>query len=324
VVKQLVFLGAGLVVMTLVSLTDYRVLLALWRWLYGVTVGLLVLVYFVGHVSLGSQRWIQAGLFNIQPSEFSKIVVVICLAAYFDGHDVRRFRHVLGSLVLVGVPLILVLVEPNLSTAILLGAIWLGIAVAAGLRLVHLGLLALAGAPALYTVLRLGLLHDYWLERVTAWLNPMADPRRSGFQNIQTLIAVGNGGLKGIGFAKGMQTQGGWLPLMHTDNIYALVAEELGFIGAALVLVLLGFIIWRVLRVAAQAQDRPGALIAIGIATYLLVQTFINVAVVLQLLPVTGVSLPFISYGGSSLVALFAAVGLVQSLVVRRKPLEFH
>ncbi len=135
---------------------------------------------------------------------------------------------------------------------------------------------------------------------------------------------MGNGGLTGIGFARGMQAQGGWLPLMYTDNIYALVAEELGFMGAIGVLALLGFIVWRVLRAAELAQDRAGTLICVGAAAYILVQAFVNVAVVLQLLPVTGLSLPFISYGGSSLVALCLAIGLVQSVLVRRRPLEFR
>jgi rod shape determining protein RodA len=324
VVKQLFFLAVGLGVLALVSITDYRTLLVLWKWLYAATVVVLLVVFFAGHTSLGAQRWLKAGLFTIQPSEFTKIALVLCLAAFFEVRDVRRWRNVLGSLVLVGVPMVLVLLEPNLSTAILLGAIWLGMAVAAGLRLLHFSVLALTVGPALYLVLRLGLLHDYWLNRVSAWLNPMADPRDTGFQNIQTLIAVGNGGLKGIGYAHGMQTQGGWLPLMYTDNIYALVAEELGFIGGLAVLLLLGTIIWRILRAASLAPDRAGTLLCVGIAAYLLVQAFVNIAVVLQLLPVTGLSLPFVSYGGSSLVALFAAIGLVQSVLIHRKPLEFQ
>jgi rod shape determining protein RodA len=320
VVKQLAFLAVGLAVLVLVSITDYHLLLALWRWLYGAMLAALVVVYVVGHTAFGSTRWLQAGLFNIQPSEFAKLALVVCLAAYLETHDIRRPRHVLASLALAALPIVLVLLEPNLSTALLLGAIWLGMVITAGLRLLHFSCLALIGAPALYLVLKLGLLHDYWLTRLSAWLDPLSDPRASGFQNIQTLIAVGNGGLSGIGYARGMQAQGGWLPLMYTDNIFALVAEELGFLGGVAALGLIGLVLWRVLRAALQAPDRAGTLIAAGIGTYLLVQTFVNVAVVLQLLPVTGLSLPFISYGGSSLVALLAAIGLVQSVRVHRKP----
>jgi cell division protein FtsW (lipid II flippase) len=154
-------------------------------------------------------------------------------------------------------------------------------------------------------------------------LDPSAEPLSGGFQHIQTLIAVGNGGLTGTGFAGGPQTQGGWLPLLYTDNIFALVAEELGFVGGTALLALLAVIVWRVLRAAGQAQDKAGMLIAVGVAGYLLVQVVVNVGVVLQLLPVTGVSLPFISYGGSSLVALLAAIGLVQSVLLKRKSLGF-
>jgi rod shape determining protein RodA len=205
-----------------------------------------------------------------------------------------------------------------------LAAIWLGMALAAGLRALHLSVLALLVSPTVLAVFQLGLLKGYQLDRITAWLDPSFDPQFRGFQNIQTLIAVGNGGLTGTGYASGFQTQGGWLPLLYTDNIFALLAEELGFVGGATLLALLGFVVWRVLRAASVAQDRPGALIAVGVASYLLVQVFVNVGVVLQLLPVTGLSLPFISYGGSSLLALMIAVGLVQSVLLRRRPLEFR
>jgi rod shape determining protein RodA len=231
---------------------------------------------------------------------------------------------VLGTLALTAVPAALVLLQPNLSTAMLLGLIWLGILFAAGIRPLHLSLLALLVAPALYVTLDSRLLAPYQLDRIAAWLNPEALAQHSGYQNIQTRIAVGNGGLTGIGFAHGTQSQGGWLPLPLTDNVFALAAEELGFLGAMTILALIAFTIWRMLRAAGLAQDRAGALIAAGVAAYLLGQTAINVAVVLQLVPVTGVSMPFVSYGGSSLVALLAAVGLVESVLVRRKPLEFH
>ena len=324
VIKQIAFSAAGLLLLALLAATEYRVLVTFWPWLYAGTVGALGLLLFVGRVSLGSQRWFSAGLVDVQPSEFAKLAVILCLAAYFERYDVRRFRHVVGSLGLVAVPMALVLLQPNLSTALLLGAIWVGVVFAAGIRPLHLSFLALLGTPALLVVLNAGLVQRYMIGRISAWLDPLADPSGAGFQNIQTLIAVGNGQLTGTGYATGLQTQGGWLPLIYTDNIFALVAEELGFVGAVAILAVLGFIVWRILRAASLAQDRAGALIAVGVATYLLVQTFVNVGVVLQLLPVTGVSLPFVSYGGSSLAALLAGIGLVQSVLVRRKPLAFR
>jgi rod shape determining protein RodA len=286
-------------------------------------VALLVLVLAVGEVELGSQRRFEFWLVSVQPSEFAKLVLILALAAYVQRFGIRRARDVVATLALTAVPMALVLAQPNLSTAILLGAIWLGVALAAGLRAVHFSALALLVSPALLAVFRLGLLEGYQLDRIQAWLDPEFDPLDKGFQNIQTLIAVGNGGLTGTGYASGAQTQGGWLPLLYTDNIFALLAEELGFVGSGAVLLLLLFIVWRVLKAASGAQDQPGALIAVGVASYLLAQIFVNVGVVLQLLPVTGLSLPFISYGGSSLLTLMLAIGLVQGVLLRRKPLEF-
>jgi len=319
VVKQAAFAAAGVVALAMATATDYRALQALWPWLYLGMVGALGLVLATGDVGLGSQRWFELGVASIQPSEFVKVGMVVCLAAYFARFDARKLRHVIVSLALTGAMAVLVLLQPNLSTALLLAFIWLGIAFAAGLRLLHFGLLVLLAGPAVWAIMAAGVLQDYQLMRISAWLDPASDPLGMGFQNAQTLIAVGNGGLLGIGFANGSQSQGGWLPLLHTDNIYALVAEELGFVGGLAVLVLLGFIVQRVVKAGARASDRPGALICAGVASWLLAQTLVNVGVVLQLLPVTGLSLPFISYGGSSLVALMMAVGLVQSVRLRRR-----
>jgi rod shape determining protein RodA len=323
VVKQVVFAVVGLAVMLLVTLTEYRVLVALWVWIYAAVVAAHLALLTYGSVFGGAQRWFNVGFIAIQPSEISKIALIIVLAAYFERHPAENLRHVLVSLGMTGVLMFLVLLEPNLSTALLLGAIWLGIVFAAGIRLLHLSLLALLIAPLTYLALKSNFLYDYMLKRIATWLNPNVDPADMGYQSIQTLIAVGNGGLWGRGFASGSQTQGGWLPLMYTDSIYALVSEELGFIGAALFLAMLAFIIWRVLRAGSIAQDFAGSLICVGVAAYLLTQTFVNVAVVLQLLPVTGLSLPLISYGGSSVIAVMMGIGLVQSVLIRRKPLEF-
>jgi rod shape determining protein RodA len=324
VVKQLTFAALGLVLLALLSATEYRVLVTFWTWVYGGTVLTLIVLRLVGHTVHGSQRWFTTGIGDVQPSEFAKIALIVCLAAYFERYDIRRLRHVTGSLLLTALPMLLVARQPDLSSALILGAIWLGMAIAAGLRGIHLSVLALLGTPVVTFVLRAGLLEAYHLQRIMIWLDPSVDPIGKGFQHIQTLIAVGNGGLSGTGYAGGPQTQGGWLPLLYTDNIYALVAEELGFVGGVLLLGLFSVIVWRLLRIAGQAQDRAGSLVAIGVATYVLVQVLVNIGVVLQLLPVTGVSLPFVSYGGSSLVALMAAIGLAQSVLVQRKPIEFR
>lgn len=322
-VKQLVFATLGLAVMALVSLTDYRILLQFWAWIYGSMLAALVAVLMIGRESLGSQRWLTTGAVDLQPGELAKVGLVLCLAAYLERCDIRRFRHVVGSLVIVALPILLVLRQPNLSTAAILGAIWLAMVVAGGLRLLHLGFLTLVGVPVSALLISAGKLEHYWLERIAAWLNPGHDPSGSGFQHIQTLIAVGNGGLTGTGFASGQQSQGGWLPLLHTDNIFALVAEELGFVGGIGLLALLGFIAWRLARVARLSQDRGGMLVATGVWGYFLSQVFINIGVVEQLLPITGVSLPFVSYGGSSMLALLIGIGLVQSVLIHRRNLVF-
>lgn len=319
VVKQVVFAGVGFLLMGLAALSDYRVLLVLWKWLYALMVATLLLVPLAGILGGGAVRWLNLGFAYVQPSEFAKIGTILCLAAYFQRHDIRKMRTVLGSLALVGVVMALVLIQPDLSTTLLLGFIWLGMAAVAGLRLLHFSALALLGGPALWLMLSSGLVQDYQLTRIETWIRPEADPLGAGYQPMQTLIAVGNGGLMGTGFAQGQQGQGGWLPLMYTDNIFALVAEEMGFLGSAALLALLAFIALRIVRAAGLAPDRAGTLICAGVATYLLAQTLVNVGVVLQLLPVTGLSLPFISYGGSSLVSLMLSIGFVQSVLLQRK-----
>jgi len=324
VVKQVVFAVVSLIALAFMAITEYRVLLALWVWIYAGIIAALLVVLSVGQTLGGAQRWYSlGGLAVIQPSEFAKIALIVCLAAYFERHDIRRFRHVLVSLGMVAIAMFLVLLQPNLSTALLLGAIWAGMAFAAGVRPLHLSVLALMAAPLALAGMKSGKLQTYMLQRVSTWLDPYQDQSYLGFQSIQSLIAVGNGGLWGRGFAGGMQAQGGWLPLTYTDTIFALIAEELGFVGGVVFLALLGFIVLRVLRSAGAAQDYAGALLCVGVGTYLLAQTFVNVAVVLQIMPVTGLSLPLVSYGGSSLMAVCMAIGLVQSVLLRRKPLEF-
>lgn len=323
VVKQLVFAGLGLTAMILVTLTDLKVATTFWPWLYGLSVVVLAGVRLFGQESFGAQRWLSFGLLDLQPSEFTKVVLILTLAAYFTHNNVRHWRHVLVSLGLTLLMMALVLIQPNLSTTILLGGIWLAMAIAAGIRPLQLGTLAILAGPALYFGLKLHLIKDYQLDRVRALVDPYGVAPDLGYQTIQTKIAVGNGQLWGTGFAHGQQSQGAWLPLVHTDNIFALTAEETGFIGGALLLVLISLLCWRVLRAASHVPDRTSSLVVVGVFAYLFFQTLINVGAVVQLTPVTGVSLPFVSYGGSSLLALFIAIGLVQSGLSRRKSLSF-
>lgn len=316
VYKQLVFAAIGLALYVLVSASDYRTLAAFAWPLYGAFVGALSLVLLFGVTVLGARRSFQIGILTIQPSELMKVVMIVALAAYYSRFDVRRPLVLVGAIAIIAVPVGLILMQPNLSTAVVLALIWLGVTFAAGARMLHLGLLLLPAGPLVALSFKLGLLYEHWLARFADMIVP-------GYQSRQALIAVGNGGLLGIGFAQGSQSQGGFVPVLHSDAIYALIAEELGMVGGAVVVALLGFIVLRILRTASTALDRTGALICTGVATYLFGQALIHIGVVLQVVPPTGLSLPFMSYGGSSLLTAMVALGLVQSVRMCRRPLEF-
>jgi rod shape determining protein RodA len=316
VYKQIVFAALGLVLYGLVSASDYRTLAAFALPLYGVFVAALGLVLVFGVTVLGARRGFQIGILTIQPSELMKVVMIVALSAYYSRYDVRRPRVLLGAIGMIAVPVGLILMQPNLSTAVVLSLIWLGITFAAGARMLHLGLLVLPAGPLIALSFRMGLLYEHWLARFADMIVP-------GYQSRQALIAVGNGGLLGIGYAQGSQSQGGFVPVLHSDAIYALIAEELGVVGSAVAVALLGFIVLRILRSASTALDSTGALICTGVATYLFGQALIHIGVVLQVVPPTGLSLPFMSYGGSSLLTAMVALGLVQSVRMCRRPLEF-
>ncbi len=316
VYKQLAFAAAGFVLYALLSATDYRTLAAFAAPLYGAFVAALALVLVFGAAVLGARRGFRLGVLTIQPSELMKVVMIVALAAYYSRFDVRKPRVLLGSIGLIAVPVVLILMQPNLSTAVVLACIWLGVTFAAGARVLHLGLLLLPAGPIVALSFRLGLLYEHWLARFADLLAP-------GYQSRQAIIAVGSGGWLGTGYAQGSQSQGGFIPVLHSDAIFALVAEELGLVGGAVVVALLGFIVLRILAAAGQALDRSGALICTGVATYLLAQVLIHIGVVLQVVPPTGLSLPFVSYGGSSLTTALVALGLVQSVRMRRPALDF-
>jgi rod shape determining protein RodA len=234
-----------------------------------------------------------------------------------------RFRYVIGSLLLIAPPAVLILLQPHLGTTILLGVIWLGMVIAAGIRLWHLLLLGLAGAAS-SPILWLFVLSDYHKDRLSHFLDPGGgDPLGALFNVRQALISIGSGGFSGRGYLSGTQTQLHYLRVRHTDFIFSVLAEELGFIGACVLLGIFLFLAWRALRVAALSRDAFGRYIAVGVLTYILFQTFINIGMNVRLLPVVGMPLPFVSYGGSSLITALICIGLLQSIVMRHKRLEF-
>jgi rod shape determining protein RodA len=288
--------------------------------LYVFALGLLGVIFVAGQVAGGSQRWLGQG--TVQPSELAKILVIVVLAKFLADREERmgQFSTVLTSMLVVAVPMFLIYLQPDLGTALTLGAIWVAMMWMAGMRFLHLLLLALAGVAALPLVWLN--LEDYMKQRIMLFVNPAGDPD-SYFNVHQSLVSIGSGGWTGKGLTEGTQSQLHFLRVRHTDFIFAVTAEELGLLGALVLMGLLVFLLWRTLRVAERSRDMLGRLIAAGVAAVILFQSVVNIGMNLGLMPVTGIPLPFVSYGGSSLLTLMLAIGLVESVAMRRRKLEF-
>jgi rod shape determining protein RodA len=313
---QGVYAAVGLLLMLGLTFVDYRVIGTLAPLIYAGTVAILGLVLVVGTNLYGAQRWIAVGPFSFQPSELAKVALLICLARFWASREgqAQRLRTLLLSLLIVAVPVVLVFRQPDLGTSLVLLAIWFGIAFAAGASLRWLGgllLVPLLGFPLVWRVM-----HDYMRRRLTTFLAPEKDPLGEGYNLIQARISVGSGGWWGRGLGNGSQTQLNFLRVQHSDFIFAVLGEELGFMGAVVLLCLYGLLFWRCLRVATLSRDTFGRLLAVGATSMLLFQTFVNVGMNIGLLPVTGIPLPFISAGGSSLISIFISLGILQSVLV--------
>ena len=288
--------------------------------IYVLTLMLLGIIFVIGQVAGGSQRWLGAG--TVQPSELAKILVILVLAKFFADREERmeQFSTVLVSLAVVALPMFLIYLQPDLGTALTLLAIWVVVAWMARIRLRHL--LAMAGAGVVVLPLVWLSLQDYMQRRLMLFLNPASDPD-SYFNVHQALVSIGSGGWTGKGLTQGTQSQLHFLRVRHTDFIFAVTAEELGFLGAVAMMCLLFFVLWRIVRVAERSRDVFGRLIAGGVAALILFQSLINIGMNLGLTPVTGIPLPFVSYGGSSFITLMLGIGLVESVAMRHKKLEF-
>jgi rod shape determining protein RodA len=319
--KQLVFAVAGLALMVAIASADYRILRAAAYPIYLGALSLLVVVLVAGHgqSEYGSQRWIDLGFFPLQPSELAKPALILALARYFSDHqqNVRAFRHFLGSALLTAPVVGLVYLQPDLGTSLSFVAIWFLMSVAAGIHFGYLGLTligALAAIPVVWSLLK-----DYMRDRITIFLHPESDPWGEGYNIIQAQISIGAGGMFGAGLLAGTQSQGHFLRIQHSDFIFSVLAEEMGFIGALVLFGLFFVLLMRLLRAAGQTRDFFGRMAATGIAMMLLFAIAVNVAANVRLLPVTGIPLPFISYGGSSLLTNLMCIGIVQSILMRRK-----
>jgi rod shape determining protein RodA len=306
----------GLALLAVLAVIDYRVLGAFAVAVYAGMLGLLALVLVAGTSVWGAQRWLGVGWFSFQPSEVAKVAVIICLARFLASREqeIGRLSTFLISLGIVALPVALVYRQPDLGTALVLAAIWLGMSFVAGAPVKWLmGVLAIPflGFPIVWR-----LLQDYMRRRLLTFLAPERDPLGEGYNVIQARISVGSGGWLGRGLGNGTQTQLNFLRVQHTDFIFAVLGEELGFVGAMALLGLYGLLFWRCLRVATRSRDAFGRLLAAGVTSMLLFQVFVNVGMNIGLVPVTGITLPLISFGGSSLVTTFLCLGLLQSVLI--------
>ncbi|HWR34789.1 MAG TPA: rod shape-determining protein RodA [Clostridia bacterium] len=318
-VKQIYWVMAGVVVMFLMSFVNYQLLLENVYWMYIVSIISLVAVLIFGKRYLGAKRWIQMPGFHFQPSEWVKLILILAMAKYFaDYHDRDLpFRELVKAGLVAGVPMLLVLKQPDLGTSltyvpIALMALFLG-----GLRFKHAAIILLIAGVLLPVVWSFGL-KPYQKERLTTFVSPEADSKGSGYQIIQSLVAVGSGGIWGKGVAKGSQTQGQFLPVTHTDFIFAAWAEEHGFVGAVFLLLLYFLVLMRLIHNAQTAPDRAGTFVVMGVVAVITFHVLVNVGMVVGFMPVTGIPLPLMSYGGSSVLFTFLALGIVMNVRMRR------
>jgi rod shape determining protein RodA len=311
----------GLVVMALLIAIDYRRLRDFSVFAYVATVvGLLAVLSPLGENARGSQGWFQLpGGFQLQPSELAKFGIIVALAGYANAHrgemDPWRLTVTIGLAI---VPIGLVMVQPDFGTAMGLGLVVIALLAVAGASLKHLLVLALLALSFVAAVVNLGVLQRYQIDRLTSFVSQGSDTRNTTYNTDQSKNAIGNGGVTGRGFGNGSQTAGGFVPEQHTDFIFTAVGEELGFLGAATLLALFAIVVWRTWRAALLARDLFGTLVCVGVLALFVFQIFENIGMTMGIMPVTGIPLPFMSYGGSSTVTAFACVGLVAGVSMRR------
>ncbi|MBE0608236.1 MAG: rod shape-determining protein RodA [Dehalococcoidia bacterium] len=320
VAKQVIFASIGIAAMLVVSKIDYHYFTHYAWVLYGIGIVSLIAILLIGQTAYGSTRWFDLGPIQVQPSEFAKLATILTLARFFSEHggDARDLRSLLISLAIVAPVAGLVFIEPDLGTTIVFFAIWLGVVVVAGVSRSHLmvmGAIFIAALPFLWTFA----IADYQVERVSVLVDPERDPLDAGYNVIQSQIALGSGQVLGKGFTNGDQTQLEYLKVATKDFIFSLMGEEFGFVGAMVMFALFILLLMRGIRAAQLAGDTAGQLVAVGIVMLILMQAFINIAVNVSLFPVTGIPLPFVSQGGSSLVSLFVSLGILQSIVMRHR-----
>jgi rod shape determining protein RodA len=318
--RQLTFLAVAVTVLALAASFDYRLLKVYAGIVYVSSLVLLILVRTpIGTSVKGAQRWFEVFGFQLAPSEVAKLALIAMLAAVLS--EVRgelTVRDVFRTAALAAVPALLVFLQPDLGSSIVFAAILVGMLVVAGARARYLALLALTAVVLIVAGFQVGLVREYQIERLKAFLDPASVSEDALHNREQAEIAIGSGGLMGVGYLEGSQTNLDFVPEQHTDFVFTVVGEEFGFAGAVVLLSLYGLLLWRAFRVAMLSRDPFGTYLAAGIASMLALQMFVNVGMNVGIMPITGIPLPFVSYGGSSLLLNFAAVGLLLNVHMRR------
>jgi len=321
--NQIIYGVLGFALLFSFAFLDYKVFKSFTHVLYVVMVALLLFVLISGRISHGATRWINLGFFQLQPSEVAKFVMIIVLAKYFSqkGEKMVNLSSFAISLAYTAIPVFLVLIQPDLGTALVLIAIWGGMVLASQAKKIYifgLGLMTVVTAPIAFDFLK-----DYQKKRILTFLNPASDPQGAGYNVLQSTISVGSGKIFGRGLGHGPQSQLKFLPERYTDFIFSVLGEELGLLGSVVLLILFLILLFRIIRVARISSDNFGSFIAVGVAVWILFQAFVNIGMNIGIMPVTGIPLPLISYGGSSALVIMMSLGLLQSVLLRCKKLNF-
>jgi rod shape determining protein RodA len=322
--RQAIFAGIGLFILLVATMLDYHVWRGFTRPIYIGILGLLLFLEITGSSSFGAARWFNLGFIQVQPSELAKVLLVVIIADEVARNEERMktWPGILRTMVIAAIPAVIIFLQPDLSTAILTMVIWAALAFAAGMPVRNFLLLGVGAVLAPVAALLLGLVQDYMKKRLTMFLAPDADP--SAMYNVkQAFVSIASGGWFGQGYGSSTQVQLRFLKVRQTDFIFSSMTAEFGVLGAVVIFIVLGFIVYRCLRAARMARDTYGALIAYGVATLVFYQAAFNIGMNLNLLPVAGLPLPFISYGGSTLWSVLFGIGLVESTVIYRKEIEF-
>lgn len=326
--RQLVFMAVGVVAMFAMAAVDYHRWQVLSVLIYAASILALVAVKLVGHTSRGAQAWFQLGSFQVEPSEFVKIGLIISLASYLAAHRERLHAgRLLIVLVLFGIPFALIYKQPDLGTALVLVAVLIAVLVAGGAKGRYLAALTLVAVLGVVGVVHYGVLKAYQQQRLTSFVDTpnkldagvLASAAGSNIYNVaESKITISDGGLLGKGIGKGLQTNLSYVPEQRTDFIFTAVGEQVGLVGSALLLLLFLLVVWRTWRIAARAGDAAGTLMCIGVLAMIVFQVFENVGMTMGIMPIAGIPLPLVSYGGSAVIATFLGIGLVLSVGMRR------